>query len=656
MSDSVPRGSSRPGCPDPPEPSGSVSPHTGLVRADWETSADNLLDAVRPYASASFARISLPGAPSWAGPDSDALEGFARTFLLAALRIAGAQGDPAIAGPLLDRYARGLAAGADQRHADAWPRIDADGCQQIVESASIAIALQLTRPWLWDNLPAAAHDHIVQWLGGIVGRQTPRSNWVLFRTVVEEFLAIVGGPHRHDEIVDGLHAIARWQLDDGWYTDGEGRRVDHYNGWALHLYPLLWTDLAASGPRSALAAELRERYRARLRAFLADYVQLIGGDGAPLHQGRSLTYRLATAASLWTGALFDATPLAPGLTRRAASGILRYFTDRGAPDDAGLLRLGWLRPFRGTIQPYSGPASPYWASKGFLGLLLPPSHPVWVEEEQPLPVERRDVLHALPGPNWLVQATHADGIVRVHNHGSDGVARGSTTDNPHYARLCFTTVTAPRSVPTGPVADASITVTDPDGTQTGWGRIQPLGAQVTDGVGHAASWHSPAPGVRIESHALAFGRYEVRLHAVRAPRGWLVRDSGYNLSGTGTATVHRGKRWTSASDRAGRCTAVAGLHGYRTSDVDLQEEVDALGGASAVPYLLAQHPGDDRLYASCLVLSGEPLDADAEPPVVLSVVADEVTIELPGGDVWAWRFAPAEQPPTLVPISRSNHR
>lgn len=273
-----------------------------------------------------------------------------------------------------------------------------------------------------------------------------------------------------------------------------------------------------------------------MSAFLADYIHLVGGDGAPLHQGRSLTYRMAAAAPLWAGAPFDATPLAPGVTRRATSSILRYFTDRGVPDDRGLLTLGWLHPFRGTIQPYSGPASPYWASKGFLGLLLPPTHPVWVENEQPLPVEHRDALRVLRGPNWLVQATRADGIVRVHNHGSDGIARGTKTDDPHYARLCFSTATAPRSSSGWSVTDATVTVIDPDGTGTGSGRIQPLGADVHDSIGHATSWHSPTAGVRIEAHVLAFNGYEVRLHAIRAPRGWTVREAGHNRCGRPGAT------------------------------------------------------------------------------------------------------------------------
>lgn len=614
----------------------AISPCTGLVREDWEAWADRLLAAVRTYAAPSFARISLPGPPSVSGTDSDALEGFARTFLLAAFRIAGAQGDPSTVGPLLDRYASGLAAGADPRHPDAWPRIDRDGCQQMVEAASIALALHVTRAWLWDRLSAATRGHLADWLGGFVGRQTPRSNWVLFRTIVQEFLAGIGGPHRHAEIVDGLDAIDGWQLDEGWYTDGERWRIDHYNGWALHLYPLFWTQLAACGPRAALAAELRERYCARLRTFLADYIHLIGGDGAPLHQGRSLTYRMAAAAPLWAGALFDATPLAPGLTRRAASGILRYFTDRGVPDDRGLLTLGWLHPYRGTIQPYSGPASPYWASKGFLGLLLPPTHPVWTETEQPLPVERGDNLRALRGPNWLAQTTRADGIVRVHNHGSDRVTPGTTTDDPHYARLCFSTASAPRTDSGCAVADATITVIDADGTEVGWGRIQPLGVDVSDGIGHAASRHAPTADVRIESHVLAFGRFEVRLHAIRAPRGCTVREAGHNLSGISSATVRRGAQWIAAEDELGMCTAIAPLLGYQVADVEILENVDALGKISAVPHLVGQHSGGDAFYAACVLFSGEPFDADTEPPVTVSVSLDQVTVEFAHGGIRAW--------------------
>ncbi len=72
-----------------------LSPYTGWTRAHWEAVADQLLLAVRPYARGGNALIGLPGPASRSGAWSDGLEGFARTFLLAAFRLAGAGGrDP----------------------------------------------------------------------------------------------------------------------------------------------------------------------------------------------------------------------------------------------------------------------------------------------------------------------------------------------------------------------------------------------------------------------------------------------------------------------------------------------------------------------------------------------------------------------------------
>jgi len=77
------------------------------------------------------------------------LEGYARTFLLASFRLAGAAGeDPH---RFAEWYAQGLAAGVDPANPDRWPRFGECG-QAKVEAASIALGLHLTRPWLWDQL------------------------------------------------------------------------------------------------------------------------------------------------------------------------------------------------------------------------------------------------------------------------------------------------------------------------------------------------------------------------------------------------------------------------------------------------------------------------------------------------------------------------
>lgn len=412
-------------------------------RAHWERTADRMLLAVRPYATEEHSLIDLPGVPSGSGPLSDGLEGFARTFLLAAFRLAGAAGaDPH---DLAGWYAAGLAAGTDPAHPRRWPAF-AECKQAKVEAASIALALHETRPWIWDRLPAEVRRRVLDWLAPMVGDPMPGNNWVWFQGVTEAFARTAGGAWRQQDLDRTIALTDGWYAGDGWYSDGltggERRNFDHYNGWAMHLYPLWFCRILGD----AAPAGLLDRYRTRLARFLADQRLLYGANGSPLVQGRSLTYRHAALAPLWTGALFDATPLAPGETRAIANRVLDHFAAHGATDENGLLTLGWHRPYRGILQGYSGPASPYWASKGFIGLALPPDHPVWTEPEVPLAAERTDVNLALPAPGWLVSGTAADGVVRVVNHGGDHTDPARLhADDPCYARFAYSTHTAPET-------------------------------------------------------------------------------------------------------------------------------------------------------------------------------------------------------------------
>ncbi|MFE2584478.1 DUF2264 domain-containing protein [Streptomyces sp. NPDC059378] len=475
-----------------PPPDRTLSPATGCTRAHWEAAADALLAAVEPYATGDRALYHLPGThQSWSGHLSDGLEGYARTLLLAAFRR-----DETVLG----RYAEGLAAGV----AGVWPRIEDRG-QPLVEAASIALALRLTRPLLWDRLDDTVRARAAEWLTDALTAEPWPCNWELFPVTVGGFLQEIGHePDAARKAVDhGLERIEKWYLDGGWYTDGDGRKFDYYNGWAMHLYPVLHAWLS-DDPR------LLDLYGGRLERHLADCARLFGADGAPLRQGRSLTYRFATAAPLWLGALTGRTPLTPGETRRLASGALTYFLDRGAVDERGLLTLGWHGPDESVLQGYSGPASPYWASKGFLGLLLPPEHPVWTAPEEPGPAERADALTPVRAPNWLLQSTRSDGLVRLHNHGSEDVRY-----DPYYTRLAYSTVTAPSAS-----YDNSVSV----GGDPGRTGIEPLGV----GDGWAASRHTTASGARVTSLVLAHGAAEVRAHLVTgAAPGTPVRVTGW---------------------------------------------------------------------------------------------------------------------------------
>ena len=408
-----------------------------------------------------------------------------------------------------------MANGANPDHPEAWLRLTPRS-QQMVEAAAIAVALHETREWIWDRLDTRAQEHVAEWLGGFNGSTTHDNNWRLFQVVSEQFLASVGAPYSQEDIDGGLDRIEDWYVGDGWYSDGDGQNFDNYIGWAMHLYPGLWTRMAAATPGAAYEDRLK-LYRERLNLFLEDAVHLVGNDGAPVYQGRSLTYRMAAATPYWMGALLDATPLSPGQTRRLCSGIARHFVQHGVPDERGLLTLGWYDTFLPTTQQYSGPGSPYWASKGFIGLVLPPEHPVWTDQEGSVPLDDADQVRAMPAPGWIVHASRHDQVVQLVNHGADHapVAEPEGVEpegDPHYNRLAYANHAGPELSDHAPRIDNLISLVDADGRRA---RAGGSGGSRSAGVrrprGTRRGWDRTARGGsrRLRSSTVA-GRSGVR--------------------------------------------------------------------------------------------------------------------------------------------------
>ncbi|OEJ34958.1 DUF2264 domain-containing protein [Streptomyces subrutilus] len=601
------------------------SPRTGYTRDHWEVTADGLLRAAWRWATPGGALLDLPGPPSASGVRSDGLEGYARTFLAAAFRVAGGGGkDPH---GWLDRYARGLAAGTrapGRDDAESWPRIrdlHVHG-QPMVESASVALGLRLTRPWLWDRLDSAVQDRTEEWLRGALRHAPAPNNWYLFPFTVAGFLESVGRGDAETSRARrrGLGLLEQWYAGQGWYADGDGRAFDHYNGWALHLYPVLDAHLAAGDGAPPGPAR---PHGARLRTHLDSHSLLFGADGAPLYFGRSLTYRFAAAAAVGLGAVTGHTPLTPGTSRRLLSGSLRYFLERGAVDDAGLLRPGWHGAHAATLQPYSGPASPYWAAKAFVCLLAPAADPLWTATEEPAPCERADRVLALPAPGLLLQSTRADGLVRLHNHGSDHVgpdeAESAADEDPLYARYAYSTRTGPTAY--GNIRDNHLAVVVA-GTRSARRRIHPLGAGHGDGWGWAASWHRPVfaggtgvPGLRVDSVTVVRGRHELRVHRIQgAPEGARAEQTG----------------WAAGPGDAAR-SALHPLHGWREQDEARAPAGTAFTPWALVPRLTAAVAGTG-LYAALATLTAEPAPVPDPPAAAEAVRADGNGIEVRWAD------------------------
>ena len=563
-------------------------------RAYWFGFADRQLLAVRPYFSPGHALLRLPGRPAFSGVRSDELEGFARTFLLAALRVAGSGGDDPHGH--LDWYRPGLVAGATRGVPDeSWNPV-LSGTQALVEAASVAIGLQLTRPWLWDRLEAQEQDVVASWLQGAGTAEPWDNNWVLFNAHVAEFLAGVGRDHNPDHITQALDRIEDWYVGGGWYRDGDnggtGDFFDYYCGWALHLYPLLWCRFAADravGEPHPWAAERLPRYRERLSGFLREYPAFFGAGGEPVFHGRSLTYRFAAAAPLALGPLFlgpedpggDAGSLARAGT--LATATLRHFdTDEAFP--GGVACLGWQAPYEPMIQNYSGPGSPYWSSKAFLALLLPGDSPFWNSPTGEAPgIPEEPVLLSAPG---FLLHRGADGVAQLANHGSDK-HYGPGSDNALYSRFAYSSHTGPLRLPgqglgsgTDPApaeaVDNHLAVLDVTGRASWRTRIHRLEARSGSGAAAAASFHRPVWTVSedeaeqpltVATGTTAHGGYQLRVHRVWLPpepepepgdrrAGWSLREGGWAT----TPGVH-GTFWpltVTAPGHAGETTAGGG--------------------------------------------------------------------------------------------------
>ena len=598
-----------------------LSPHTGLTRDHWCAYADYLLRSAHRYGTADHANIHLPGASSAYGPRSDSLEAFARTFLLASFRIAG---DPQDTGWIAEWYARGLDAGTDPANPDRWPTPGELG-QAKVEAASLAVGLALTRDVLWDKLPQRVQEQLIAWFETVIGGEYPPINWVWFQIVVETFLASVGGRFSDEDIDAGLAIHDSLYRGHGWFADGPERAYDHYVGWAFQVYPQLWALMAPEDPRVKARKALDGE---RLADFLDDAAYLVGGNGAPLIQGRSLIYRFAAAAPFWVGELSGQTRLSPGVGRRAASGMLDYFARHGSITDDGLLSIGWHGEFAGMKQSYSGAGSPYWAAKGFLGLALPADHRVWTAVEEPLPVEAGDTRRLIAAPGWQVDGTASDGIVRIRNHGTDHANAGAAVaDSPLYARLGYSTHTFPDLEPES--LDNAVVMVDAGGRlthRTGFGFLgqRDLGGILAGASRAAVNWievdpdggpdhgsgakGAATPGAEVTVLSLTRGAVELRLVRVRG-------------TSPGTPAKLRIGGWPvdAQSPVAGEIRPLAGW-GSPLDDAGTWHRAapHPLGKRLTIPWIGTSGAADDGDYAAVVVLAGE---GTAEPAAAVRFVA-----------------------------------
>ena len=357
-----------------------ISPYTGWTRETFTALADRMLLAAHRHASPSHSLITPPGAPGGYGTAVDGLEGFARTFLLAGFRVAGEQ-------RLRSAEPAGLVRARVWRPVPTPPRRSAGSRrrntrQAKVEAASIALILDLTRPWLWDRLDERVREQVVAYLSQVVGDPDyPRTNWVWFRIVVEQFLRLGRRARgrgrtwspiwRRTSRSSATAAGTATARNAATTTTAAGRcTCIRCCGAGCRARPDARGAAAARLPGASRPLPARRAAPGRRRRIAAD--PGTQPDLPVRRRGAVLGRRARRQLPSPTPDSCAAPP--PGSSSTSPSTARR--TRTGCSRSAGTVRGGgWPSATPGRAR-RTGPR------KGLLGLALPADHPVWTSTEQ----------------------------------------------------------------------------------------------------------------------------------------------------------------------------------------------------------------------------------------------------------------------------------
>jgi hypothetical protein len=355
------------------------------TRADVEKALHDLFNPLLPFFSQGGARVRLSAAAAHFDRIAADVEGFARPLWgMTPLAAGGGQFDH------WALYREGLANGMDPEHPEYWGEVRSTD-QRMVEMAAVGFTLKMVPHLVWEPLSERAKKNIAAYLKHIRRFDYADNNWKFFRILVDLGLEEVGVDFDRSLTERYLEELDGFYLGDGWYRDGNVRRVDHYIPFAMHFYGLIYARLAKGDEARAA------RYRERAAEFARDIRHWYDEDGGGLAFGRSLTYRFACAGIWGAYAFADLEALPWGEIKGHYMRHLRWWAKHPIADRDGVLSIGYGYPNLLMSENYNSAGSPYWALKAFLPLALPESHPFWQAEETPAAVPEKPVPLKHPG-------------------------------------------------------------------------------------------------------------------------------------------------------------------------------------------------------------------------------------------------------------------
>lgn len=256
--------------------------------------------------------------------------------------------------------------------------------QPLVDAAYIAESFLRAYDQLWKPLDETTKERYIEEFTLLRRVDPPYTNWLLFSSIIESFLAKAGAPYDAYRVNSACRKMEEWYVGDGWYADGPVFAFDYYSSYVFH--PMYLETLQAMKDAKAYTRIHYGQYYARAlercQKFSIVLERLISPEGTFPVFGRSIPYRMAAMQPLALMAWYQALPggLTNGQVRSALTATMKsMFDGKENFNEGGFLTIGFCGRQPNVADWYTNNGSLYMTSLSFLPLGLPATHPFWTD-------------------------------------------------------------------------------------------------------------------------------------------------------------------------------------------------------------------------------------------------------------------------------------
>ena len=262
--------------------------------------------------------------------------------------------------------------------------------QNLVDAAYIAESFLRAYDTLWTPLDEVTKQRYIKEFQGLRRIDPPYTNWFLFSSVIESFIAKAVGLKEYDDfrVMMTIRKVEEWYVGDGWYADGPVFAFDYYSSYVFHAMYLetLQNMLDAKANTRLEYQKYYDRALKRAQKFSIILERFISPEGTFPVIGRSTPYRLAAMQPLALMAWYQKLPkdLSNGQVRAALTQVMhRMYDQQSQYNDAGYLTIGFCGSQPETADWYTNNGSLYMTSLAFMPLGLPATHDFWTCPSEP---------------------------------------------------------------------------------------------------------------------------------------------------------------------------------------------------------------------------------------------------------------------------------